>query len=260
MISSHKRGEVLILQSMEDLSTSLADYIAQLSEAAVKARDTFTVVLSGGTLVQTMGKLCGPPYLETIDWAKWHVFWVDERLAARSHKLSCYNLAKDGLLSKVPILPSQVHSFDDASSAEVAANEYEFQLRELVKTGVINVSKDFNYPRFDLILLGMGPDGHIASLFPGHPLTLQQDKWVTFITDSPKPPPERVTFTFPVINSAANVAMVVDGGEMAEVVEKAFGEDLPSSVLPVQMVSPVDGKVVWFLDKDAASKIPCLDD
>lgn len=124
-----------------------------------------------------------------------------------------------------------------------------------MKTRIVDVSSSSDCPRFDLILLGMGPDGHVASLFPGHPLTHVKDKWIASIKDSPKPPPERITFTFPVLNSAANVAMVLTGANKADVLEKAFGELQPPGVLPVQMVVPTEGNLVWFLDKLAASKL-----
>ncbi|KAI5073821.1 hypothetical protein GOP47_0011834, partial [Adiantum capillus-veneris] len=200
-------------------------------------------------------KLCEPPYLKTIDWSKWHVFWADERVVPRNHQDSNYKLAKDGLLSKVPIIPGQVYSINDALSADGAAEDYEFGLRQLVKTRIVDVSTSSDCPRFDLILLGMGPDGHVASLFPSHPLTREKEKWIASIKDSPKPPPERITFTFPVLNSAANIAMVLTGANKADVLEKAFGDLQAPGVLPVQMVFPTEGSLVWFLDKPAASKL-----
>lgn len=106
------------------------------------------------------------------------------------------------------------------------------------------------------MLLGMGPDGHVASLFPNHPLVHETSRWVTFIKDSPKPPPERITFTFPVINSSANIALVATGAGKAGPVQRALGTGYDSSnLLPVQMVSLVDGKMTWFTDKEAASKL-----
>ncbi|KAF8413383.1 hypothetical protein HHK36_001364 [Tetracentron sinense] len=104
------------------------------------------------------------------------------------------------------------------------------------------------------MLLGMGPDGHVASLFPGHPLVDDDQQWVTFIKDSPKPPPERITFTFPVINSSANIALVVAGAGKADALHIALGNGQSSDLLPVQMVSP-EGETTWFLDKRAASKL-----
>ncbi|KAJ8760616.1 hypothetical protein K2173_015283 [Erythroxylum novogranatense] len=253
----HKdRGELRIHESLDELRTDLADYIAELSEASVKERGFFAIALSGGSLISLMGKLCEAPYIKTVDWAKWYIFWADERVVAKSHADSNYKLTKDALLSKVPIVSSHVHSINDSISAEEAAREYEFVVRQLVKTRTISVSEINDCPKFDLILLGMGPDGHIASLFPNHSVLNEKDEWVTFVTNSPKPPPERITFTLPVINSASNVAIVVTGESKAEAVHMAMDDVGPEcSKLPARMVQPTKGKVVWFLDKQAAAKL-----
>jgi 6-phosphogluconolactonase len=155
---------------------------------------------------------------------------------------------------QVPIPPGNVYAINDALSSEGAADDYETCLKHLVHTGVINISSLSGFPKFDLMLVGMGPDGHVASLFPGHPLLKENQKWVTHITDSPKPPPERITFTFPVINSSAYIALVVCGAGKASIVQTALGKSQNSEVFPVQMVSP-EGELKWFLDKDAASKL-----
>ncbi|KAK7309894.1 hypothetical protein RJT34_06993 [Clitoria ternatea] len=253
----HKnRGELRIHESLEELRTDLADYVAELSEASVKERGVFAVALSGGSLIGLLGKLCEAPYNKTVDWSKWYIFWADERVVAKNHVDSNYKLAKDGLLSKVPVVPSHVHSINDSVSAEEAADDYEFVIRQLVRTRVISVSEINDCPKFDLILLGLGPDGHVASLFPNHSALNEREEWVTFITDSPKPPPERITFTLPVINSASNVAVVVTGESKAESVYFAIddvGPDCP--LIPARMVEPATGKLVWFLDKLAASKL-----
>ncbi|KAL2226111.1 UNVERIFIED_CONTAM: putative 6-phosphogluconolactonase 2 [Sesamum indicum] len=277
--------ELRIHENADELRSNLAEYIADLSEASIKERGTFAVALSGGSLITLMGyvikfalslmfsgdlllslnnfellavsrKLCEAPYIKTIDWAKWHIFWADERVVAKSHADSNYKLAKDGLFAKVPVIYSHVHSINDTVSAERAAEDYEFVIRQLVRTRVINVSEINDCPKFDLVLLGMGPDGHVASLFPNHSVLSEKLQWVTFITDSPKPPPERITFTFPVINSASNVAVVVTGGGKAEAAHLAIddiGPDRPK--LPARMVQPTQGKLVWFLDIAAASKL-----
>lgn len=139
-------------------------------------------------------------------------------------------------------------------SAEGAADDYETCLKQLVKNGVIAMSAATGFPRFDLQLLGMGPDGHIASLFPGHPLVNENQKWVTYIKDSPKPPPERITFTFPVINSSAYIAMVVTGAGKAAAVQKALSDkEISSDKLPVEMAVLQDGEFTWFTDKEAVS-------
>ncbi|KAL7148901.1 hypothetical protein ABFS83_05G004200 [Erythranthe nasuta] len=248
--------ELRIYENADELSSILADYIAELSEASIKERGVFAIALSGGSLITLMGKLCEAPYSKTVDWAKWYIFWVDERVVSKSHADSNYKLAKDRFLSKVPILHSHVHSINDSVTAEQAAEDYEFVIRQLVKTRVISVSEINDCPKFDLVLLGLGPDGHVASLFPNHPVLQETEQWVTFITDSPKPPPERITFTLPVISSASNVAIVATGGGKAEAVHLAIDEVDPNwPELPARMIRPIYGDLVWFLDFAAASKI-----
>ncbi|XP_068650446.1 probable 6-phosphogluconolactonase 4, chloroplastic [Aristolochia californica] len=249
-----EKGKLLVFDNEEGISVSLAQYTADLSEKLTRDRGAFTVVLSGGSLIKSLRKLVDSPYVESIEWSKWHVFWVDERVVPKDHEDSNYKLAYDGFLSKVPIPPGHVYAINDALSAEGAADDYETCLKQLVKTSVIDSSAT-GWPKFDLMLLGMGPDGHVASLFPGQPLIHEKERWVTFIKDSPKPPPERITFTFPVINSSANIALVITGESKAGPVSKALGSDLSSISLPIQMVSTEYGETTWFTDKAAASKL-----
>ncbi|KDP37759.1 hypothetical protein JCGZ_06435 [Jatropha curcas] len=249
-----EKKQVEVFDSEEDLAVSLAKYTADLSEKFCKERGSFSVVLSGGSLIKSLRKILEPPYIDSIEWSKWHVLWVDERVVPKDHVDSNYKLAYDGFLCQVPILPGNVYAINDALSCEGAADDYETCLKHLVGMKVVETSSVTGFPKFDLMLLGMGPDGHVASLFPGHPLVKENEKWVTCIKDSPKPPPERITFTFPVINSSAYIALVVCGAGKANAVEKALGKTQSSDVLPVQMVSP-EGELKWFLDKDAASKL-----
>lgn len=256
VLGGEKEKELRIHESLDELGTDLTDYIAELSDTSVKERGVFALALSGGSLISLMRKLCEGPYNKTVDWGKWYIFWADERVVAKNHADSNYKLAKDGLFSKVPIVSNHVHSINDSVSAEEAASEYEFAIRQLVKSRVISVSDISDCPKFDLILLGMGSDGHVASLFPNHPVLDEKNEWVTFITDSPKSPPERITFTLPVINSASNVAVVVTGDSKADAVHLVIddiGPDCPS--VPARLVQPTKGKLVWFLDKPAASKL-----
>ncbi|XP_027357802.1 probable 6-phosphogluconolactonase 4, chloroplastic [Abrus precatorius] len=238
----------------DDLAVSLAKYVADLSNKFTSQRGAFTVCLSGGSLIHYLRKLLEAPYVDSLEWAKWHVFWVDERVVPKTHEDSNYKLAFDGFLSKVPIPPGNVYAINDALSAEGAADDYETCLKHLVKSNVIALSSATGFPKFDLMLLGMGPDGHVASLFPGHPLVQENEKWVTFIKDSPKPPPERITFTFPVINSSAYAALVVTGSGKTDAVHSVLGDSQNSVKLPAALVAP-EGELKWFLDKGAASKL-----
>ncbi|KAE8730016.1 putative serine/threonine protein kinase [Hibiscus syriacus] len=159
------RGELRILEDLDELRTDLADYIADLSDAAVKERGVFATALSGGSLIHLMGSFFG---------------WENSKLCEAPYNKT------------MPIVPSHVHSINDSVSAEEAADDYMFVIRQLVKTRMVSVPDINDCAKFDLILLGMGPDGHIASLFPNHSALDETDKWVTFIIGSPKTPPERI--------------------------------------------------------------------
>ncbi|KAK7293526.1 hypothetical protein RJT34_16394 [Clitoria ternatea] len=249
----YKKVEVF---SKEHLAVSLAYDVAQLSNKFIRERGVFTVVLSGGSLIKYLRKLVEPPYVDSIEWSKWHVFLVDERVVPKDHLESNYKLAYDGFLSKVAIPNVNIHGIDDALPADGAADVYETSMRRLVKSNIIATSKN-GLPKFDLTLLGVGPDGHVASLFPGHPILKENQKWVTFIKDSPKPPSDRITFTLPVINASSNIAMVVTGEGKANAVHSALENDHNHhniAKLPVELISP-EGDLKWYLDKGAASKL-----
>lgn len=257
-------GEIRIFESSDEIATDLAEYISQVSEISVKERGYFAIALSGGALVSYLWKLCEAPYNKTLDWSKWYIFWSDERAVAKNHADSNYKLTKEGFLSKVPILSGHVYSINDNATVEDAATDYEFVIRQLVKVRTVGVSESNDCPKFDLILLGMGSDGHVASLFPNHQALELKDDWVTYITDSPQPPPERITFTLPVINSASNVAILATGDDKANAVHLAVSDssnsqDAPMS-LPARMVQPTDGKLVWFLDSASASLLEATTD
>ncbi|KAL6878165.1 hypothetical protein ACP4OV_012335 [Aristida adscensionis] len=255
--------EIRIFESSDEMATDLAEYISQVSEISVKERGYFAIALSGGPLVRFLRKLCEAPYSKTLDWSKWYIFLAEERAVAKNHVESNYKLIKEEFLSKVPSLSGHVYSINDNATVEEAAADYEFVIRQLVKVRTIGVSESNDCPKFDLILLNMGSDGHVASLFPNHPALELKDDWVTYITDSPEPPPERITFTLPVINSASNIAIVATGEDKAKAVSSAIsdrGDGLDAPSMPARMVQPSEGKVVWFLEKAAASHIDAKND
>lgn len=149
-----------------------------------------------------------------------------------------------------------MYAINEALSAEGAADDYETCLRHLVKCGVIDISSTTGLPKFDLILMGLDPDGHIASEFTGHPFQPENNgKWVTFIQESPKPPIDIITLTFPVINSSTYMAMVANGSHEASSPSTSAENSRHSAVkMPTQLVSPV-GELTWFLTGDAAETV-----
>ncbi|KAK7385018.1 hypothetical protein VNO78_30725 [Psophocarpus tetragonolobus] len=240
--------------SKEHLAVSLAKYVADLSNKFIKERGYFAIALSAGS-IKYLRKLVEPHYSNTIQWSKWHIFWVDEKVVPKTHVDSNYKLAYDGFISKVPIPPHNVNTIDDALPADGAADVYQTTLKRLVASNVIAKSLATGLPKFDLMLLDMGPDGHVASLFPGHTTLNETKKWVTFLKNAPIPPPERITFTLPVINTSSNIAMVVTGAGKADAVYSALEETPSVYNLPAQLVSPTEGELKWFLDKGAASRL-----
>ena len=152
-----------------------------------------------------------------LDFSKWHVYWADERNVPYSSSDSSIGETQRAFFSLVDIPPENIHGILENVSVEQAATAYEGELLRLKNQGVLQVNSE-GFPVFDMILLGIGPDGHIASLFPNHPGLAVADKWVHPISDSPKPPPDRITLTLPVINAASCVSFVVSGAGKAETV------------------------------------------
>lgn len=179
------------------------------------------------------------------------VFYADERVVPLDHPdsnhLACTNL----LFSKVPIPSENIHAIDPTllNDLEELSDAYE---KELIREFAQKDSARF--PIFDLVLLGMGPDGHTASLFPGHALLTEEDRWVAYIEDSPKPPPKRITLTYPVINHASRVVFVAAGKEKVDTLSSVL--DHPEAGLPSARVKPVfPGQLYWFVDNAAAEKV-----
>ncbi|KZT61833.1 6-phosphogluconolactonase [Calocera cornea HHB12733] len=235
----------------EPLVAALAEFIIKAQDEAIQKRDRFTLAVSGGSLAQHLAGLIGNP---GVKWDKWHIFFADERCVPLDHEYSNYRLINEELLTKVDIPAEQVHAIDTSllDDLDELADEYEQGLiREFANR------ETARFPVFDLILLGMGPDGHTASLFPGHALLTESDRWVAWIDDSPKPPPTRITLTFPVINHAHKCAFVATGAAKEDILHTVLDkpeEGLPSS--RVRVAQP--GMTYWFVDDAAAAKTEYL--
>jgi len=245
-------SEVRIGKATADVSKSLGEYIEKQSAAAIASRGRFSIGFSGGSLPKLA---CGDIVKSSsIAWDKWDVFFVDERCVALDHADSNYKSLNDNLLSKLatPIPAAQVFAYDpSSSSAEDAASKYAEKVRAHVPP-----SAPGGLPCFDLLLLGMGEDGHTASLFPGHALLGESDKIVAHILDSPKPPPERITLTYPLIKAAKEVAVVAAGAGKASLLKEILGAGgHAGEKYPVERASNVDGKLKWFLDEAAVAEL-----
>lgn len=234
----------------EKASKGLAEAVADSYTAAVKAKGCFTLVLSGGSLLNTLAVLTS---VKSINWERVHVFYVDERNVPHTSHDSTHKGAMESLLSKVPIPASNIHAILEGLPVEGAALNYEGRLYGLpVSTLPRNA---VGFPVFDLILLGVGPDGHIASLFPNRPELAESKRWILPIANSPKPPPERITMTMPVINAAKDVIIYAPGEGKSEIVQRALEVQALPGALPVQGVRPSAGSLKWIVDVAAAQHL-----
>jgi len=236
-----------ISPTRQHLGNAAADFVSQLSAEAIAGRGRFTVALSGGSLPKLLGPaLAAGPLRAQIDWPAWHVFFADERCVPLTDPASNYRLALEELFSHVDIPGEQIYAPDPSLTPGQAAEAYQQTLLRIFEPDIGGL------PRFDLILLGMGEDGHTASLFPNHPLLHETERWVAPIFDSPRPPPERITLTLPVINNARHVAFMAAGAGKADILPRVLETKAPPHTLPSQMVQPTHGKLHWFVDEAAA--------
>lgn len=229
------------------LSSGLDSFVEKVSREAIANHGHLSVAISGGSLPKILSKDLKDN--KNVDFSKWHIFWADERCVAHDHADSNYLEVKKSLLNHIPAIPQENiyainEKYAEAKDAENAAVEYEDQLKKFFKNEL---------PSFDLLLLGMGPDGHCCSLFPGHPLLNENQRWVAPIIDSPKPPPERITLTYPVVNNSKLVVFVTAGDGKKDMVQQIIEQ--PEHNLPCQRVKPTNGEVYWFIDHAAAAKL-----
>lgn len=236
-----------IFPDEHELSRAAASHIALIAEQAVRKRGIFFVALSGGSLMKIVGDGLKSLQLSAgIDWLSWNVFWADERVVPQENRDSNFMAARENFLRFVPIPAGQVFPVDTSAGALEGAKQYASTLSRIMNA-------DGAPPRFDLILLGIGEDGHTASLFPGRRALEEKKKLVIPVFDSPKPPLERVTMTLPVINSARHVVFIAKGPGKAPVISDLFGDNKSRERFPVEMVRPCEGDLRYFFDSAAAS-------
>jgi 6-phosphogluconolactonase len=231
------------------LADAAARVIVDAAHESVAARGRFTLVLAGGATPRaTYTRLAAPPLAERMPWDRTWVFFGDERCVPPDHPESNYRMASETLLSKVAIPGDHVFRMrGDAEDPEAAAAEYAQTLATVFAT------RRGELPRFDLVLLGMGLDGHTASLFPGSPAAKEVFRPVIAVHAAAAALPQRLTLTFPLLNAAARVVFLISGAEKAKVV-KAMLRD--GAILPASSVRPEHGTLIWIVDRAAASLLP----
>ncbi len=240
--------DLAIYPDIDTLSQDAAQYIVGIANESIADRGRFTIALSGGnTPRKTYGLLGSEPYSSQIDWKLVHIFWSDERCVPPDSPDSNYRMAHEELLSKISIPNLQVHRMPaDMPDRDAAAQEYTDEMRRIFGTDDI--------PDFDLIQLGMGPEGHTASLFP-HQASLHETRRLVMPVSVPKPPPDRLTFTPPLLNAARNVLFLVTGEDKADALKAVLEGKYQPDEYPAQIVSPPNGEVEWIVDRDAAKKL-----
>ncbi len=235
--------ELHVLPTPEEAAQECAAFVADLAEERVTSHGRFTIALSGGATPRRLYQLlAAQPYAERMAWNQWHVFWGDERCVPPDHDDSNYLMAKVAWLDHVPLPPERVHRMRGEDAPEKAAQEYEATLREVFQTHI---------PSFDLILLGIGEDGHTASLFAGTG-ALEEKRRPVVANWVPHLQTHRITFTLSLINSAKVVVFLVTEESKVEVVREVLEPATGKHIRPASMVRPVNGIVHWFLTDETA--------
>ncbi len=243
-----RAGEVLIFGDATSLEEAAAHEVVRTVRNAVARRGSCAFVLSGGSTPRGLYERLGEePYRLGVDWSKLHLFFGDERCVPPDHPESNYRMVKEALLSRIPSLEKSTHRIRGELDPEVAASLYEKEIRRTVSEAL---------PRFDLILLGMGADGHVASLFPNKEALMEPKRWV-LPTVGPRPPRNRVTLTLRVINEARKVMFLVAGEEKALTLQRVLqeGDESASMSWPASLVQLKKGRLLWFVDQAAASRL-----
>jgi 6-phosphogluconolactonase len=243
--------EVKILADANAIAQTAAAEFLEAAQKAVREKNSFSVALAGGSTPKALYELLASnPLLQAkVPWGKIQFFFGDERHVPPDHTESNFRMASEAMFSKAPVQPQQVHRIHGENAKVTdAAEEYEKELRAAfqLKTGEL--------PRFDLVLLGMGPEGHTASLFPGTKALNEEQRlvagnWVgKLYTD-------RITLTPPVLNSAARVLFLVHGAEKAPALKAVLEGPYEPDQLPAQIIHPANGSVLWLVDPTAASML-----
>ncbi len=247
MPSSHERRVILVFPTAEDLARQAAASFVEHAAAAIAARGRFGVALSGGTTPRIVFRfLSSPEFASRVNWAQVHFFWGDERAVPPDDPESNFRLAYEHLLQPLGIAPENIHRIEGELPPAEAAARYDAHLTTFFGA---------EPRRFDLIHLGMGEDGHTASLFP-HTAALDAPEAAVVANEVPQRHTTRVTFTAALINAARAVEFFVTGAGKAEVLrEVLLGADQKYHY-PSQMVCPTDGTLTWLVTADAAAQLP----
>lgn len=236
---------VVVAVNTEDLTSRAVECFVSAARESVGRRGRFAVAISGGSTPREMHRmLAAPPAFAAIPWAKVHFFWVDERCVPADDPRSNFGTARKDFLSRVPIPEKNLHPAQGASPPEKGAEDYELELIRFFHL------EEGEFPSFDLVFLGMGADGHTASLFPGDGALREERRRVVAVRGG-IPILNRITMTCPALNRARRIVFLVVGQEKAETLKAVMSGDIPT--LPAGMIRPLQGDLLWLLDQAAAS-------
>ncbi len=242
------KADIRIFKDSEAMSMAATEIFLQEAAQAIRAHGQFLVALSGGsTPAGLYHLLASQPYHDQVDWKKVFVFWGDERCVPPDEEGSNYHQARETLLKHVPIPKENVQRIKGELEPAEASEYYAQTLKRFAAPGL-------DWPRFGLVLLGMGEDGHTASLFPGSPV--EADSPTLAVTaDYQGRPAQRVTLTPLVLNSARNILFLVTGENKASTLRDVLSDTYNPELYPAQRIHPKDGKVIWLVDEGAAGKL-----
>jgi 6-phosphogluconolactonase len=245
-VTGNQGLQVLVFQDLEELSRAAAELFTALSKKSIASRGRFVVALSGGSTPHRFYSLLGSPsYRNVIDWSRVYIFWTDERCVPKDHPESNYGYANDAFLSRVPLSSQNIHRIRGEVEPRKAAEVYQDELQNFFSSPGAII--------FDLIILGVGEDGHTASLFPGSP-ELDEKMWPVVPVYLQEPKINRVTLTLPVLNHAAQVLFLVSGRAKGDIVQDIL-EGGDTQYYPAGQVRPSNGVLTWFIEKQAAEKL-----
>ncbi len=241
--------EIRTLTTPQELFSAAAEEVVRTTNEAVAQRGRFTIALSGGSTPKSLFNLLATNAKSTLPWDRMFFFWGDERHVPPTDPDSNYRMADETMLSKIPVAAGNVFRIPTENpDAAAAAEAYEQTLRKFFEL------KPGEFPRFDLILLGMGPDGHTASLFPGT-AALQEQSRLVVANWVEKMKTHRLTLTLPVLNAARCVTFLVSGIDKAPALHEVLESDAPGDQYPSKLIHPADGKLIWLIDRAAASQL-----
>ena len=241
------KADIIICRDADELNQKAAERFVALANAASAGQ--FAVALAGGSTPRALyALLASEKYRDRIPWPKVHLFWGDERCVPPDHTESNYRMVREVLLSKINLPAKNIHRMAGEKEPKLATAEYEAQLKNFFQLD------EGGLPRFDLILLGLGEDGHTASLFPGTE-ALKKNKRLVAANFVDKLNVHRLTLTLPVLNNAANILFLIAGASKAAIVKELLGAKSGTPNYPATKIQPRDGSLTWMITQDAAGNL-----